>query len=51
VFVPVEDLVLDNHRALSGGAEVSETALFRMTRDADVSVEDDDATDLLMEIE
>ncbi len=47
----LEDVLAENVGALFPGREVLDTAVFRITRDADVSVGDDDAGDLLQAIE
>ena len=47
----IEDVVTDNVGRLFGGCEVLCTAIFRMTRDADVPVTDDDVSDLLQAVE
>ena len=47
----VEDVVLDNVGELFGGYDIPCAALFRITRDADVPVHDDDVSDLLEAVE
>jgi polyphosphate kinase len=47
----LEDVIAANLPALFPGAEVAATAVFRITRDADVDVQDDEAGDLLQLIE
>ncbi|MBN2473739.1 MAG: polyphosphate kinase 1 [Pirellulales bacterium] len=47
----LEDVVAENIGALFSGCEVLATAVFRITRDADVAMQDDDAGDLLQAIE
>jgi len=47
----LEDVVAENVGALFTGYEVACAAVFRITRDADVPVDDDDASDLLQAIE
>ncbi|NLP04466.1 polyphosphate kinase 1, partial [Candidatus Fermentibacteria bacterium] len=50
-FALLEDMVADSHGFLCPGLELVESACFRITRDADVAVHDDEVTDLLQEIE
>jgi len=47
----LEDVVVENVGALFTGYEVACASVFRITRDADVPVDDDDASDLLEAIE
>ena len=47
----LEDVIAANVAALFPGAEVAATALFRITRDADVSVERDETDDMLEAVE
>ena len=47
----LEDVIAANVGALFPGAEIAATALFRITRDADVSVERDETDDLLEAVE
>ncbi len=47
----LEDLLIEFRALAAPGREPLSSALFRVTRDADVSVDDDDVTDLLIEIE
>ena len=47
----LEDIVIDNAVALVPGHEVVEHAVFRITRDADVEIRDDEAADLLQSID
>jgi polyphosphate kinase len=49
-FVPLEDLIAKNLDQLFPGMEVLEHAMFRVTRDADLSVSDE-ADDLLQAVE
>jgi len=46
-LVPLEDVIADNAEEVLPGGEVVATATFRITRDADVEIQDDDASDLL----
>ncbi|MBD0319565.1 MAG: polyphosphate kinase 1, partial [Gemmatimonadetes bacterium] len=46
-FVPVEDVIQANAAALFRGMEVVSVAAFRVTRNADVARDDDEAEDLL----
>jgi len=50
-FARLEDVIADNVTALFPGREALATAVFRITRDADVAVQDDDAADLLQAVE
>jgi polyphosphate kinase len=47
----LEDVIAANAAALLPGSEVLATACFRITRDADVPIQDDDAQDLLQVVE
>jgi polyphosphate kinase len=47
----LEDVIAENLAAVFPGSEVLATAVFRITRDADVTVNDDDASDLLQAVE
>ena len=44
---PLEEVILDNAGALAGGRAVHAEAVFRITRDADVAIQEDEAGDLL----
>ncbi len=44
---PLEEIILDNARALFGGRNIAKEAVFRITRDADVAIQEDEAEDLL----
>jgi polyphosphate kinase len=48
---PLEEVILDNAKALFGGREIRGHAIFRITRDADVAVQDDEAADLLSAVQ
>ncbi len=50
-FAPLEDVIADNAHSAFPGCEILATTCFRITRDADVDVHDDDAGDLLHAIE
>jgi polyphosphate kinase len=50
-FVPVEQLIAAQLHALFVGMVVEEHAVFRVTRNADLTVEDEDADDLLAAVE
>jgi len=50
-LVRLEDVIAENIAALFAGREVLATAAFRITRDADVAIQDDDASDLLHAVE
>jgi polyphosphate kinase len=45
---PIEEVVLDNAKALFAGHRITASAIFRVTRDADVAVREDEAPDLLV---
>jgi polyphosphate kinase len=47
----LEDIIAENCDQLLGEADVRRTAVFRVTRDADVAIDDDDAGDLLQAVE
>ena len=47
----LEDVIADNVGKLFPGGEVLATVLFRITRDADIAIQDDDASDLLQTVE
>lgn len=47
----LEDVIAANVAALFPGCQVLATATFRITRDADVAIQDDDASDLLNVVE
>jgi len=48
---PLEEVILDSAKTLFGGREVRGHTIFRITRDADVAVQDDEAADLLSAVE
>lgn len=48
---PLEEIIIDNARAMFGGCRISEAAVFRITRDADVSIQEDEAADLLSTVQ
>ena len=50
-FVPVEDVIAAHLDSLFPGMEIVSRHVFRVTRDADVEVEEDEAGDLLAAIE
>lgn len=50
-FVLVEQVIAANLEILFSGMEVLETHLFRLTRDTDLSIQEDEADDLLLAIE
>jgi len=50
-FVPLEQVIAAHLRMLFVGMEVEEVAAFRITRNADLTVEDEDADDLLVAVE
>jgi polyphosphate kinase len=47
----LEDVIAENLAEIFPGGKVLATAVFRVTRDADVAVQDDDAGDLLQAVE
>ncbi|MCR4411559.1 MAG: polyphosphate kinase 1, partial [Thermoguttaceae bacterium] len=47
----LEDVIADGADMLFPGCEVLGTAVFRITRDADIEIQDDDASDLLHTVE
>jgi polyphosphate kinase len=49
-FVPLEDVIADNLDALFQGMEIIDSAVFRVSRDADLSVSDE-AEDLMRAVE
>jgi len=51
VFVPLEELIAANLDRLFPGMEILEAWPFRVTRNADLEIEEDEAEDLLMAIE
>ncbi|MDA8238457.1 MAG: polyphosphate kinase 1 [Chloroflexi bacterium] len=51
IFVPLEQVIAANLDALFPGVQVVEAHMFRVTRDADFDVEEDEAGDLLSAIE
>lgn len=50
-FVPIEDVIAANLRDLFMGMEVVHTVPFRVTRNADLTLEQEDADDLLAAVE
>lgn len=50
-LVCLEDVIAANVGALFPGYKVLATCVFRITRDADVAIQDDDASDLLVAVE
>jgi len=51
VFVPIEQVIAANLDTLFAGMEILEAHLFRVTRNADLALEEDEADDLLLAIE
>ena len=51
IFVPIEDLIAANLGRLFPGMRIVEHYAFRVTRNADLEIDDDGAEDLLEEIE
>jgi polyphosphate kinase len=51
VFVPLEDVIAANSDRLFPGMHVVEQSVFRVTRNADLEVDDDGAEDLLQALE
>jgi len=50
-FVPVEQVIIEFLPTLFPGMEVIDSTTFRITRNADLSLEDEDADDLLVAVE
>jgi len=50
-FVPLDQVIANNLDILFTGLEIVEAHLFRVTRNADLAIEEDEADDLLMAIE
>ncbi len=50
-FVPIDQVIAANLADLFTGMHVVETHMFRVTRNADLAIEEDEADDLLMAIE
>jgi polyphosphate kinase len=50
-FVMLEDVIANNLDALFPGMEIRDSYLFRVTRDADLDIQEDEADDLLRAIE
>jgi polyphosphate kinase len=50
-FIPIDQVISANLADLFTGMEVVESHLFRVTRNADLAIEEDEADDLLMAIE
>ncbi len=48
---PLEEVILDNARAMFGGCTIAKEAVFRITRDADVAIQEDEAADLLSTVQ
>jgi polyphosphate kinase len=48
---PLEEVILDNAKTMFGGREIRGHAVFRITRDADIAVQDDEAADLLSAVQ
>ncbi len=48
---PLEEILLDNARAMFGGCRIGKAAVFRITRDADVAIQEDEAPDLLSTVQ
>lgn len=51
VFVYLEDIIEHNLDKLFKGYDITGTVIFRITRDADLEIDEDEAEDLLLEIE
>jgi polyphosphate kinase len=51
VYVYLEDIIEHNLDKLFNGYEIIGTVIFRITRDADLEIDEDEAEDLLLEIE
>ncbi|MDO8391612.1 MAG: polyphosphate kinase 1 [Actinomycetota bacterium] len=50
-FVPIEQIIASQLHALFNGMVVEETAVFRVTRNADLTLEEEEADDLLAAVE
>ena len=50
-FLPVEELIIAQLSSLFSGMAIEEAAAFRVTRNADLTLEDEDADDLLEAVE
>ena len=50
-MIPVEDLIIAELASLFSGMVIEESTTFRVTRNADLTVEDEDADDLLEAVE
>jgi len=50
-YMFIEDIIIQNASYLFLGYEIQSSTCFRITRDADLSIDEDDAVDLLSEIE
>jgi polyphosphate kinase len=50
-YIFAEELIIERSGELFSGYELAGASCFRVTRDADLSIEEDDAVDLLAEIE
>jgi polyphosphate kinase len=50
-FMPIEDLIAANLHTLFPGVEVGSPWLFRVTRDTDIEIAEDEAEDLLKSVE
>jgi polyphosphate kinase len=50
-FVPVEQVIAANLDMLFSGMDILETHFFRITRDADLELKDDEADDLMLALE
>ena len=50
-LAPVEDVIADNAAAILGDVQIVDNVVFRLTRDADVAIQEDEAGDLLRAIE
>lgn len=50
-FIMLEDVVIEFIHALFEGYKVKKTSLFRLTRNSDLSIDEEDSEDLLEEIE
>ncbi|MGI9052934.1 MAG: RNA degradosome polyphosphate kinase, partial [Ilumatobacteraceae bacterium] len=50
-YLPVEDLIISQLHTLFSGMEIEEAASFRVTRNADLLVEEEEAADLLEAVE
>lgn len=49
-FILLEDVIIDNIQSIFNGLEITAVAPYRITRNADLSIDEEEAADLLQEI-